>query len=325
MITTIPTPTNTAIDPKIRQLLDAMMNPGVQFNLQDMKLWGVLFHKTGPDEWTAITASGLYIIAARNIGFTPPGIFYSYAEKSFLDISPYPRTAEQLLEQLYSGFNVHDKTQVYTTHLGFQIPNVVNLLETMGDKDRKQSRVIIAPTPSLRRLEYVGRFDGNHQLGRVFKSPKVDKPFIARDGMHSNLVHPDVKYRFVATAEYPDHFSVEITGPHSPARIGVVTSPNGFIPEDIDAINRFETTFPSRMKGIPIVNGDQNFVPHHFDANLFHILMRACLISGADLIDLALTTNLNAPVFLSTDNRPENPHLDIMIATLDWQKGPQRR
>lgn len=325
MVTTVPTPSTATSDPRINQLLDAMMNPGVQFNLQDMKLWGVLFHKTGPDEWTAITASGLYIIAARNIGFTPPGIFYSYAEKSFLNISPYPRTAEELLGQLYSGFDNQAKTQVYTTHLGFQIPNVVNLLEMTGDRDRKQSRVIIAPTPPLRRLEYVGRFNENHPLGKMFKHPKIEKPFVVRDGMLPQFIHPDIKYRFLATAEYPDHFSVEITGPHDPGRIGVITSPNGFIPEDIDAINRFETTFPARMKGIPIVKGDPNFVPHHFDANLFHILLRACLISGADLVDLALTTDMNAPVFLSTDNLPENPHLDMMIATLDWRKGPQRR
>lgn len=314
-----------APDPRIGILLNAMKNPGIQYNLQDVKFWGVCFHPIGENQWAAIVASGLYVIMAENIGFIPPAKYFSYREEAFFDVNPFPRDGNGLLQELFSDFNTPAGIN-YLVKLRIPLSNIINLLETISERDRKQSRVVISPTPRLEKPEMIGRFSGD-RYNKVFRSTRVEKPFVVVGGMPLEAIHPAVTYRFVVTGERPDCYEATITGTHGQARIGVVVSPQGFIPDDIKSINELKTVSPLLMRDLRVIDGNPDFVPHHLDANLLHTLLRTCLLSGAKEIDISLTGDFKKGVFISTVNEENSisPKINIKAGPLDWSLGPQRR
>lgn len=311
---------------KIYELIEAMKNPSVQYNSQERDLWGVMFYQTGTNEWSAIVASGYFAIAVHDIGFTPPCPFFSFRRNSFTATSPYPWSAQQLLDFIYRGFNQPNGI-IYDSKLLLQIPNMINMIEQFSEVDQSKSRLILAPTPPREKAELSGIFQGDN-FNKVFKSQRVPKPFVVREGMNLSEINPSLKYRFVVIGDHPDRYDVAITGTESAARMGMIVSPHGFIPEDMDAINQFKTIPPALTRHVFLGEGNPMFTPHHFDGRFFHTLLRSCLISGSPVAELSVTADYNNPVFMSTANDTKQtgrPRVDMMFVTLNWGKGPQRR
>lgn len=324
-------PVPTGMDPKLHAVLDYLKHPVVNFNLQDIRLWGVSFAQTAQNEWSAIIASKIFVAAVRNIQVVPPGAFFSYPEDCFLTQSPFPRTNDDLLAALYSGFNTPDHKMAYSHILGFPLNHMINRLEgDLTTDQRNLSRLIIAATPRSReRHELIGRFSG---MPRVFKSDKAPKPFVATSGISPLYIDPDLTYLFIVTKETDSCYECHIIEPFAPAKIGMIYSSQGFIPDNLDAINRLQTV-PANLKvSVPLMTmpdpAEPPFFPsHHVDADAFHSLLRMMVLSEADIVNLHLTHDPNAPIFLSTQEKPGFPHIDVMLATINANPniGPQRK
>ncbi len=157
-------------------ILDFLMRPGVDYNLQKQKYWGVLFHKKPNNTLSAIVASAYFVVEMENVEVDVKGEFFYYRENKWGE-SPYPRSAQDIL-------------QVFNTprfgSISPPLPNLLNFIGRIREDVRKRSRIVIASNnykKDLIILKFSKEPDGVIRA----RNPKVQKPFIPTNPNFSKI------------------------------------------------------------------------------------------------------------------------------------------
>jgi hypothetical protein len=299
-------------------VLDFLMRPGVEYNMQKRKYWGVLFHQKLNAPVSAIVASAFFAIEMENVAVDPKGQFFYYVENEW-GPSPYPRPAENILEAF--------KMVTPAGHITAPLPNLLNHIGKLHEDVRKRSRIIFSPGRLDRNdviLRFVKEADGIIRA-RNPKSPKaflpVNGPFPPDFGMRGQF------YKCRILGEEEDIIMVEVIDIYGKVRLGVKHSPQGFIPDSMEAINDLKDIAPELIYGINQTMPQKWFpFPTHVDCMMLYDLLKVFSIIETKFVDISFSYDPNRPMIIrNRKESPLDPQINVVVATLNQGFGAQRR
>lgn len=301
----------------LREILDFLMRPAVEYNLPQKKYWGISFGKD-----SIMVASGFFMVQIENIQFEqkPETDFFSYFENKFTEFS-YPLNPLQIQEKISSQCNFAGK-------MTLPITNVINRLSEI-DKHTSLKKCRIVTSPGYLESDELTLKFVHATNGWEFRHNAVPKPF--RLDPHSTIgedgIHEDVVYRSKVTKETEDAILIDAIEPYGKMRMGVLYSPQGFVPDNIEAINRMTGIIPPDM--IICTNATEpEFIPAppvHLDGSMMFDLLKIFLLC-TDKVEMHLPDDPNKPVmFTNILRNDEDLKIRIIVATLNPFFGAQRR
>jgi len=299
-------------------ILDFMMRPGVEYNMQKRKYWGVLFHQKFNAPLSAIVASAFFAIEMENVSVNPKGQFFYYVEDDW-GPSPYPITGDEIL----SSFQAFSPAGNITAPL----PNLLNHIGKLNEDVRKRSRIIFSPG-RIEKNDIILKFqkypDGvvrarNAKIQKVFIP--VNGPFPADFGMRNQF------YKCRILEQLESEVLVEVIDIYGKVRLGIKHSPHGFVPDNMEAINDLSGFPPELIYGINYTE-PQRWLPFptHIDCMMLYDLLKVFTIIETKFIDILFSYDPNKPIVIK--NRKENPldpQINVIVATLNQTFGAQRR
>lgn len=305
------------MEQKLETLLNFMMRPAVEYNLPQRNFWGI-----SVGENSILAASGFFMIEIENTGFEqkPEGNFFSYVENKFGEFA-YPLTEAQLRERAAAQCKFVGKVMLPVT-------NIINRLDEIDKHTSlKKCRVVVSPG-YLESGELTLKFvqEGGEWL---FKHPSLPEPVriaktspIQQDGIRGGVV-----YRCAITETTETSLKVNVIEPYGKMRLGVLYSPQGFVPTNIEDINRMTGIIPPDM--IICTNMvDPDPVPAppiHLDGSMMFDLLKVFLLCS-DTVELHLPDDPNKPVMFTNIPKDEKDlRIRIIVATLNPFFGGQRR
>lgn len=301
-----------------RVILDFLMAAGVDYNLQYEKYWGVAFL---PGKAVATSSYFNIEVDGDIVGESP---FYSYYEKQWLPQSQYPYAIEQILEIAHAGIEDNQFRMLvpYT--------NFMNFLDNVPEKDKSRCRIIFSQSKPVEAGEYLMKFETVGGV-RQYKHPEINKVFMIAPNSRVNPVYIDSKsfYRCVIVNESQDAFFVDVIEKYGRVRAGILHSPEGYLPDNIDAINYLDGFQPNYVFPINQLGfDDSNSVmsPIHVDLKLLNVLFRTFGLTSSNFISIEFNKDPNAPIFMK--NLKENdaqPQVTIKVGSLNPYAGGQRR
>lgn len=303
---------------QIDMVLNGLMEAGVEYNTQENSFFGVLFQEN-----SALVSSIWFIIRVENLAEKPQDEFFSYFDNAWTK-NRYPVGAETLLPIMYDPMKKH------TGKIIVPLPNLINHLNKLTEKEKKLSRVIIAPDiVDEASEEFLAKFTFNGQR-HEFNYPGLDKPcYVAPDSKFpEQLIKGDVVYKCKAIAENNEAYFLNVISPYSKVKIGLHYSDAGFIPTDINAISRLEGMSEDRIMRLNSIEPAETFrmCPVHLDCEMLYDLSKVFALANATYIEINVPDEPNVPVVIrNIKNHPDDLEITIMQATLDPFYGAQKR
>lgn len=302
----------------LTETLDFLMRPSVELNLPQNNYWGVA---VGPNN-SIVVGSGFLAIHIENIDVSEAAgfNFFSFFENKFTSCT-YPISAEEILDKIYSN--------QFIGKIIFPHTNVINRLDTFSEDQRKRSRVIVSATEKMdNELKLKFSHNGQRYEWRHPAIPKVG--YIAANSLiPENFIKPGVTYRCfnIDELETETEFYVNVVEESSKAKIGILYSPNGFIPNNMEAINRMEVVPRDMIVYTNAVEPVENFgmPPVHLRASIFYEALKVLLLTDNPFAEIHFGDNPNKPVMIrSIPQNPADPIITIFQATLNPFFGAQR-
>ena len=210
----------------------------------------------------------------------------------------------------------------------FPLTNIINrLTELDKHASLKKCRVIVSPG-YLERGELAIKFE--YVDGRwEFKHPALPKPIrLSVDSViKSDGIREDVIYRCAITGEGDTSINVNAIEPYGKMRLGILYSERGFVPTNMEGINRMTGIIPPDM--IICTNlvepKEISAPPIHLDGSMMLDLLKVFLLSS-DKVEMHLPDDPNKPVMLTNVRRSdEDLNIKVVVATLNPFFGAQRR
>lgn len=305
------------MDQKLQPILDFLMRPAVEYNLPQNKYWGIAI-----GESSIMVASGFFMIEITNIKFDkkPEGGFFSYFEHKFTDFS-YPLNPVQITEKVNSQCKFVGKVT-------FPLTDIHNrLLDIDKQTSLKKCRIVVSQG-YLESGELTLKFSNNGN-GWEFRHPQLEKPIILhRDSViKSDGIRKDVVYRCILAGESDSAILVNAIEPYGEMRMGILYSPNGFVPTNIEEINRMTGVIPPDMIVCSNVTEPKKIPspPIHLDGSMMFDLLKVFLLSS-DKVEIHLPDDPNKPVMLTNVKRGEDDlDIRVVVSTLNPFFGAQRR
>jgi hypothetical protein len=305
------------MDQKLQSILEFVKRPAVEYNLPQNKYWGVTLVDN-----SIIVASGFFTIEISNIKLDekPETNFFSYFEEKFSEYA-YPLNVPQIHEKVSSQCEFVGKITLPVT-------NIINrLMEIDKHTSLKKCRIVVSPG-YLESGELTLKFvqNGGHW---EFKHQALPKPIhLSKDSViKEDGIRPDVVYRCVAVGETADCLEVNAVEPYGKMRLGVLYSPNGFVPTNIEDVNRMTGIIPPDMIICTNVAEPEQIPapPIHLDGSMMFDLLKVFLLC-ADKVEMHLPNDPNKPVMFTNVMKSEDDlMIRIVAATLNPFFGAQRR
>lgn len=305
-------------------LLDFLMRPATEYNMQDNRFFGVLFHQKSNKTISAIVASAFYVVEVENVSMSPKGEFFRYRmenEKESWHTSPYPKSGDEILQQ-FARFYPEGSIRA-------PLPNLINHIGKFHDDVKKRSRIIFSPGIIERdcfALKFVKESDGISRA-RVASVKKAIVPINGPFPPHFGE-KPDY-YVCKKVRETESEILVDVINIYGKVKVGINHSPHGFVVsrEDMSSLNLLTKMDPELICCIQQTQ-PKGWLPHptHFDCMMFYDLLKVFLFSGAHFIDIFFGNSPNSPVVIKNVKRnPEDIGINVIVAPLNQEFGPQRR
>lgn len=305
------------MDQKLQDVLNFLVRPAVEYNLPENRYWGVVL-----GENSVMVASGFFMLEINNIKFDerPEGPFFSYFENKFTDYS-YPLNPNQMLDAV----NAQSK---FVNRVTFPLTNLINRLEDI-EKNAKidKTRIIISPGYKLENELLINfTFNGSEW---EFRHHQLPKPITVNPSsiVPSELVRENVIYRCKIEDELLSSITVNVIEPYGKMRMGILYSPQGFIPNNMENINRMTGIIPPDM-----IIGSNEVAPEiitappiHLDGSMINDLLKVFILTS-DFVEFHLPDDPNKPVMITNIKKsPDDLDIRAFVATLNPFYGAQRR
>jgi hypothetical protein len=275
-----------------------------------------------------MVASAYFAVEIENVAVEPKGQFFNYITEEWQP-SPYPIPAEKILKPSTDA--------IINGTIVVPIPNLINHLNKLTDDMKKRSRVIFSPGLMMKD-DIPLRF---RQENGIFtaKSPVSPKPFVPVNGPFGpDFANNGQFYRCRILNENEECIFVEVLEIFGRMRIGMKYSPNGYIPENRDAINNLADIPQDMIMPINKLGLKQNFEPAHFDNIMFYDLVKIFTLIQTRYAEVSFgwytpeptaerPLTMPAPVSILRNVRESglDPQITIVIAGLRQDFGAQRR
>lgn len=301
-----------------KTILDFLMKVSVDFNLHENKYWGVAFLPGKAmigSEWFSLSVEG-------DVHGESP--FFSYFENKWMPAVQYPYPPDYILSVLYDQIDANEFKVVvpYT--------NMVNFLNSVMSSERQACRIVFSQSRPIMSGEVLLKFD---IIGGVRQSKVngVEKPFVIAPNSFISPANIDSKsfYRCIVVGETESSYMISAAEKYGIVRAGILYSPEGYLPEDINAVNQLDGFPTNRIFPINQIQYDLNAItmsPVHLDLTVFDSLFRAMGISESAFISLEFNRNPNSPIIMrSIPENPEQPRILAKVATLNPTAIGQKR
>lgn len=304
---------------KIQLLLNTLVRPGVEYNIQQMAFAGVGFFKNQDGKVSGLVPSPYFVIEVEDMGIQPQADFFHYITNQWGPY-PYPVPVSLIMERL--------KTPKMIGSVTFPFMSLVNHLNKMDDKFKKKCRLILTPNQLFQSDLVIKFVDENGR--KVFRHPALNKPCVIADNsaVPTALVTLNTLYKGAITGETDDSYIVNVISLYSKVQMGIHYSEKGFFPDNMEIVNRMVNIPYNFILGTNTVTPAQNFVmpPVHLDCSLFYDVCRIFTLANATFLELHFGENPNSPVVLrNIKNNPNDMQINILLGTLNPYYGVQRR
>lgn len=306
------------MEQNLKPILDLLMRPAVEYNAPQKNYWGVVI-----DEHCIRAISAFFSVKIEGIKERQEPGFFSYLQSKFLKGEYcYPLSLAQ----------IDDRVGSQSSFVGKMVVPVPNLLNRLNDLDEhsqlKKCRIIISPG-YLESGDLTLRFDETDGEW-VFSHPNI--PIVIKRSKDSlvprELMNKDTLYRCSIVSESDTQAVVNVIEPYGKMRLGILLSPKGFVPTNIEDVNKMTGIIPADM--IMCTNTIAPEVipapPMHLDASMMLDLMKIFLLANTPNVEIHLPDDPNKPVLItSMPANEEDLRISVTVATLNPFYGAQRR
>ncbi|MDF2841796.1 MAG: hypothetical protein K0R00_222 [Herbinix sp.] len=308
----------------LESVLSFLLRPAVEYNLPQKKYWGTVVKEN-----SMLVASGSFTIEIGNIHFDkkPDGEYFSFLESKFAEFA-YPLNPAQIQEKVSSQCSFVGKVVFPLTNIINRLSDIDKQLVPNGkDSILKRCRLIVSPG-FLESGDMTLKFTDNGN-GWEFKHASLPKPVrlhkdsvIGPDGIRKDTV-----YR--CELKDSDDLLVNVIEPYGKMRLGILYSPKGFVPVNLEEINRMSGKIPPDMIICSNII-EPNPIPAppiHLDAStMFDLLNVFLMCQNTEKIEMHLPDDPNKPVmFTNVPTSDDDLRIRVVVGTLNPFYGAQRR
>jgi len=317
---------------RLQSIIDYTKDASFNFNKGNHEYPGLLFKRkeTGV---SMLAISKWFIAEMENTGIEPETEFYSLHYGKWVNQHPFPWSTDYMISA-FDRFEIMGKFTLRLNNVLNHIMQLDNFTECNDVKE--ESRIIISRYQPEENRQIISFKD----IGGIlqYKIDILPKPFVISNNsaIPPQYIKPDTKYVCEVIEEREDAYIVSCLEPYGIIRLGLKHSPKGFIPSDMDGINR--------LKGIPfnlihctdlLEPRDIDFQPIHLNCLMFFHLAKMFTILNTEFIDVYFGPDPGkidrvtgkkqlAIVMHNVKKSKDEPTIRIAMQSLNQDYGPQR-